>query len=138
MASWPPLLPSSPRLSVLGEGQSLCGVQQASHPAAHKQGLLTGTSSTYATLPEAAEFSGAHYNVQHGHPALRISTGVAGKLSGFYSSLPPEEDCFCWGFLLVHLFFVNLIWANEACEKLMPILNLPQSFELREWMDHLL
>lgn len=76
--------------------------------------------------------------MQRGHPALRISTGAAGKLSGFYSSLPPEEDCFCWVFLFVHLVFVNLIWANEACEKLVPILNLPQSFELREQMDHLL
>lgn len=91
-------------MSVLGEGQFPCGVQQAPLPAARKQALLKGISSTYATLPEAARFSGAHYNVQHGHPALRISTVAAGKLSGFYSSPIPQEDSFCWAILFVHLF----------------------------------
>lgn len=76
--------------------------------------------------------------MQRGHPALKISTAAAGELSGFYSSPPPEEDCFCWGFLFVRLVFVKLIWGNEACEQLVPILTPPQPFELREWMDHLL
>lgn len=97
------------RLSVLGEGQFLCGVQQALLPAARNQALLTGTSSTYATLPEADEFSGARYNVRRGHPALRISTAAAGKLGGFYSSPPPEEDFLLglfvcsFGFCKIHL-----------------------------------
>lgn len=91
-------------MSVLGEGQFPCGAQHAPLPAAHEQALLTGISSTYATLPEAARFSGAHYSVQHGHPALRISTVAAGKLSGFYSSPIPQEDSFCWAILFVRSF----------------------------------
>lgn len=44
--------------------------------------------------------------MQHVHPALRISTAAAGKLTGFYSSPLSSGDCFCWGLLFV--FFVNL------------------------------
>lgn len=98
--SWAPLLPSllTPSVSP-GEGQFPCGVQQAPLPAAHNQALLSDASSTYATLPGTAKFWGACDSMQHVHPALRISTAAAGKLTGFYSSPLSSGDCFCWGLL---------------------------------------
>lgn len=115
-------------MSLLGEGQFPCGVQQAPLPAAREQALLTGISSTYATLQKLPDFlAGAHYNVQHGHPALRISTAAAGKLSGFYSSPIPQEDSFCWAILFVRLFgFCKLhLGEMKLVRNWCPSLTLP-------------